>query len=138
MSITTSAIAAYQSMADEHPELVEYLHRPIHFSRQGEQAPDEAPSYAHPIFDTVDGKLFSKWNRNRVSSAQKIPTAQLSPKHGRVSASTRSRRPDLTHTIGSSRDVRHNSSHDPFEHRLRSTTTRRKKILSIALAGAPR
>ena len=44
----------------------------MHFSRQGEQAPDEAPSYPHPIFDEADGLLFSKWNWNRVTSAQKL------------------------------------------------------------------
>lgn len=72
MSITTSSVAAYHAMQREHPELAGHLHDRIHFSRQGEQAPDEAPSYPHPVFDTVDGKLFSKWNRNRVTSAQKI------------------------------------------------------------------
>lgn len=59
-------------MRREHPELVDHLHEPIHFSRQGGHAPDEAPSYPHPVFDVCDGKLFSKWNRNRVTSAQKI------------------------------------------------------------------
>lgn len=82
MSITTSSVAAYQAMRREHPELANYLHQPIHFSRQGEQAPDEAPSYPHPIFDACGGKLFSKWNRNRVTSAQKIAgVPQLSKKH---------------------------------------------------------
>src|SRR5690606_37875491 len=72
MSITTSSVAAWHAMQREHPQLAELLLEPIHFSRQGEQAPDEAPSYPHPVFDTVDGRLFSKWNRNRVTSAQKI------------------------------------------------------------------
>ena len=72
MSITTSSVAAYHAMQREYPDLLEHLHEPIHFSRQGEQAPDEAPSYPHPIFDERGGKLFSKWNRNRVTSAQKI------------------------------------------------------------------
>ena len=92
MSITTSSLAAYERMAEEHPDLVEYLHQPIHFSRQGEEAPDEAPSYPHPIFDHVDGQLFSKWNRNRVSSAQKIPASPSSPSsiERRSSASMRS------------------------------------------------
>lgn len=72
MSITTSSVAAHQAMQREHPDLVDLLHQPIHFSRQGEQAADEAPSYPHPLFDVADGKLFSKWNRNRVTSAQKL------------------------------------------------------------------
>jgi hypothetical protein len=72
MSITTSSPKAYQLMREQHPELAVWLHEPVHFSRQGEQAPDEAPTYPHPIFDEQDGKLFSKWNWNRVTSAQKI------------------------------------------------------------------
>jgi len=72
MSITTSTPAAYARMKAEFPAQVEWLRRPVHFSRQGEQAPDEAPSYPHPIFDERGGKLFSKWNWNRVTSAQKL------------------------------------------------------------------
>jgi hypothetical protein len=72
MSITTSSIEAYRLMREEQPHLADWLHRPVHFSRQGEEAPDEALSYPHPIFDEADGALFSKWNRNRVTSAQKI------------------------------------------------------------------
>ena len=82
MSITTSTPAAYERMKAEHPDLVDWLHRPVHFSRQGEQAPDEAPSYPHPIFDERDGKLFSKWNWNRVTSAQKLAgVPRLSTQH---------------------------------------------------------
>ncbi|RPJ45408.1 MAG: hypothetical protein EHM16_12760 [Betaproteobacteria bacterium] len=102
MSITTSSVAAYQAMRREHPELVEFLHQPIHFSRQGEQAPDETPSYPHPVFDTVDGKLFSKWNRNRVTSAQKIEgVPQVSKKHWQALEAFDAlvRRRDLAHSM---------------------------------------
>ncbi len=82
MSITTSSPAAYHCMQREHPEFAEWLHRPVHFSRQGEEAPDEAPSYPHPVFDVAGGQLFSKWNRNRVTSAQKLAgVPQLAPQH---------------------------------------------------------
>src|SRR5262245_51496553 len=82
MSITTSSIAAYEAMAKEYPKLAHYLREPVHFSRQGEEAPDEPPSYSHPIFDEEGGKLFSKWNRNRVTSAQKLAgVPQISSEH---------------------------------------------------------
>lgn len=102
MSITTSSIAAYEVMAKEFPELAEYLRKPVHFSRQGEEAPDEAPSYPHPIFDEQDGKLFSKWNRNRVTSAQKLPgVPQLTSEHWRALETFDRivRREDLAHTM---------------------------------------
>jgi hypothetical protein len=41
MTIVTSSLAGYKVMCAEHPQLVEWLHRPVAFSRQGEQAPDE-------------------------------------------------------------------------------------------------
>jgi alpha-ketoglutarate-dependent taurine dioxygenase len=72
MSIVSSTVSAHQRMTVEHPSLLPRLHQPIHFSRQGEQAPDEEPSYPHPVFDSEGGLLFSKWNRNRVQSAQKM------------------------------------------------------------------
>ena len=72
MSITTSSVEAYRRMQIEYPHLVDWLRKPVHFSRQGEEAPDEALTYPHPIYDEVDGRLFSKWNRNRVTSAQSI------------------------------------------------------------------
>jgi hypothetical protein len=82
LSLITSSIAAYDLMAKEHPALVDLLREPVHFSRQGEQAADEAPSYPHPIFDEAGGKLFSRWNRNRVLAAQKLDgVPQLSAPH---------------------------------------------------------
>jgi hypothetical protein len=72
MSMMSSSVTAHDLLVAERPELAEVLHSPFHFSRQAEQAPDEAPSYLNPIYDEADGKLFSKWNRNRMTSAQKI------------------------------------------------------------------
>ncbi|MDB5862962.1 MAG: hypothetical protein JWO70_768 [Betaproteobacteria bacterium] len=102
MSITTSSLEAYSRMKREHPALAEWLHRPVHFSRQGEEAPDEAPSYPHPIFDEAGGRLFSKWNRNRVTSAQKLEgVPQIPPEHREALETFDSivRRSDLAHSM---------------------------------------
>lgn len=102
MSITTSSLAAYARMQQEYPVLVEWLRRPVHFSRQGEQAPDEAPTYPHPIFDEADGKLFSKWNVNRVTSAQQLAgVPKLTARHREAleTFDRMVRRPDLAHTM---------------------------------------
>jgi len=102
MSITTSSLAAYERMKRDHPRLVEWLHRPVHFSRQGEEAPDEAPSYPHPIFDEAGGKRFSKWNWNRVNSAQKLDgVPRIPPQHWDALKTFDAlvRRPDLAHTL---------------------------------------
>src|SRR5688572_12077222 len=102
MSIVTSSVAAHERMAVEYPELVDYLHEPIHFSRQQEQAADESPSYPNPIFDEVDGALYSKWNRNRMESAQKMDDVpKLSARHREALETFDAlvRRDDLAYTM---------------------------------------
>ena len=102
MSITTSTPAAYARMQAEFPRLAGWLLRPVHVSRQGEQAPDEEPSYPHPIFDERDGKLFSKWNWNRVTSAQKIegvPKIAAPHQEALDTFDKVVRRPELAHTM---------------------------------------
>ena len=102
MSITTSSLAAYGRMQQEQPEQVAWLHRPIHFSRQGEQAPDEAPSYPHPVFDEAGGKLYSKWNVNRVTSAQKldgVPRLTAPHREALETFDRLVRRADLAHSM---------------------------------------
>jgi hypothetical protein len=72
MSMVSSSVTAHAVMQAERPDLLALLHQPYYFSRQQEQAPDEAPFYPNPVYDTRDGLLFSKWNRNRLHSAQQI------------------------------------------------------------------
>jgi len=71
-SMITSGLTARRHLMAERPDLAELAHLEFYFSRQNEQAPDEAPFYGQPLFDVADGLVFGKWNRNRVESAQKI------------------------------------------------------------------
>jgi hypothetical protein len=71
-SMVTSSVTAHNVMARERPDLAELLHQPYWFSRQQEQAPDEPLAYPNPIYDQAEGVLCSKWNRNRLTSAQQI------------------------------------------------------------------
>jgi len=73
MSMVTSSVTAHNVMVAERNDLAEALHQDFWFSRQQEQAPDEASSYPNPIFAVTDGLLFSKWNRNRMAMAQRLP-----------------------------------------------------------------
>jgi len=80
MSMVSSSITAHNTLLAERPDLAPRLHGAFHFSRQAEQAPDEAPYYPHPIFAERGGRLHSRWNRNRIISAQKLPgVPQLGP-----------------------------------------------------------
>ncbi|HYC47434.1 MAG TPA: TauD/TfdA family dioxygenase [Burkholderiales bacterium] len=102
MSMVTSSVAAYAVMRDTFPNLVELLHEPVHFSRQGEQAADEAASYPHPIFDFANGRIFSRWNRNRVTAAQKlegVPRIRERQQQALLQFDELLRRPDLMYTM---------------------------------------
>jgi hypothetical protein len=102
MSMVTSSVAAHNVMAKERPDLAEVLHRPYWFSRQQEQAPDEAPAYPNPIYDQAAGVLCSKWNRNRLISAQQIEgVAALTPRQHEALDLLDAvlRRPDLMYSM---------------------------------------
>lgn len=72
-SMVSSSLTARRVMIAERPDLAEVAHNELYcFSRQNEQAQDEAPYYAQPLFDFADGRVFGKWNRNRVEYAQKL------------------------------------------------------------------
>ena len=101
-SMVTSSVTAHNVLATERPDLAEMLHLPHHFSRQQEQAPDEGPFYPNPIYDMADGILCSKWNRNRLTMAQKIEgVPPLSADRWEALAALDGvlRRPELMHSM---------------------------------------
>jgi hypothetical protein len=71
-SMVTSSASAWQVLTQEAPDLAQLACRDFCFSRQQEQAPDEPAFYAQPLFDWCEGRLFCKWNRNRIQSAQQL------------------------------------------------------------------
>ncbi len=72
MSMLTSSVTAHGQLTAERPDLAEALHQPFWFSRQREQAPDETAAYPNPVYDIAGALLCSKWNRNRIQTAQQI------------------------------------------------------------------
>ena len=102
MSIVTSSHAAYRAFASEQPDALDWLHQPLAFSRQGEEAPDEGPFVVQPVFDTAQGRLFGRWNWNRVRSAQAIDAApRLAATHRQAleQFDLLLRRADLAHSM---------------------------------------
>jgi hypothetical protein len=71
-SMISSAVTTRKILMQERPDLAKVAHQDFYFSRQNEEAPDEPPFYGQPLFDLADNRVFCKWNRNRVQSAQKI------------------------------------------------------------------
>jgi len=72
MSMCASAATAYDIVKVERPDYAAALATDYPFSRNGEQSEDEAPWYAVPICTAEGGRVFCKWNRNRVENAQKL------------------------------------------------------------------
>ena len=72
MSMCASAVTAYALVEAERPDYAAALASDYMFSRNGEHAEDEAPWYATPVCTTQDGRVFCKWNRNRIQNAQNL------------------------------------------------------------------
>jgi TfdA family taurine catabolism dioxygenase TauD len=75
MSMCASAATAFEVVKAERPDYAQALTTDYTFSRNGEQSEGEAPWYAAPICTTRDGRVFCKWNRNRIQNAQKLDGA---------------------------------------------------------------
>ena len=71
-SIISSSVSAWQTLVRERPDLAEIAREEFHFSRNQEEALGEMPYYTQPLFDFKDGRLFGKWNRNRVMNGQDL------------------------------------------------------------------
>lgn len=102
MSMVSSSLRAHNEIARNRPDIAEILDQPFYFSRQAEEAPDEAAFYPNPVFDMQDGVFCSKWNRNRINSAQKIAgVQQLTPRQREAMdvMDDTLRRPDLMYEM---------------------------------------
>ena len=101
-SMISSGVTAWKYLIKERPDLADIAHQYFYFSRQSEQAADEAPYYGQPLFDEESGNLFCKWNRNRVQSAQKltgVPKLSEAQKETMDVLDKILRRPELMYTM---------------------------------------
>jgi len=71
-SIVSSSVSTWNQLLKENPTLAAVAQQEFYFGRNTEEAPDEEPCYHQPLFDSADGRLFGKWNRNRVRTAQAL------------------------------------------------------------------
>lgn len=72
MSMCASAATAFDVVKAERPDYARALATDYPFSRNGEQTEGEAPWYAVPICTAHEGRIFCRWNRNRIENAQKL------------------------------------------------------------------
>lgn len=71
ISRVCSSVAIYEQMARETPDLAKALTEPIHYSRQGEEAPSEQPFYTTPIVSFADGWFSCRYVRNHTRHAHR-------------------------------------------------------------------
>ena len=101
-SMVSSSVTAREILMAERPDLAELAHQDFYFSRQQEETEDETPAYGQPFFDTCEGRVFGKWNRNRVQSAQKIdgvPTLSETQRETMDTLDAILQRPDVMFTM---------------------------------------
>jgi hypothetical protein len=72
MSMCVSAATAHAIVQAERPDYAAALSTDYTFSRNGEEAHGEAAWYPVPICTVADGRVFCKWNRNRLENAQRL------------------------------------------------------------------
>ena len=102
MSMVTSSLSALAALTAAWPHLAEVARENFYFSRQNEQAEDEGPYYGQPLYDEAEGRIFCKWNRNRVQSAQRIegvPQLTSAQRETMDALDTILQRPDLMFTM---------------------------------------
>ncbi len=85
MSRISSTLAARQKMEREAPELVKELFEPIHYSRQGEESPEQRPYYRAPTFSEQDGWFSCRYSRNHTRHAHKFDGVPH-PRHTQLAA----------------------------------------------------
>lgn len=69
-SMVSSSVRALRLMQQQVPDLYAALQQPFTFSRQGEEAADEAPHYQASIAGVIEGQHFCRHIRNHIKSAQ--------------------------------------------------------------------
>jgi len=72
MSSIVSSVALHNEMMRRRPDLAKLLYQPFHVDRRGEQADGETPYYLTPIFNYYKSRLFIRYNRPYIESAQRF------------------------------------------------------------------
>lgn len=102
LSMISSSLTAHNIICAERPDIAEILYQPFYFSRQAEEAPDEAKFYPNPVFDTLGDVFCSKYNRNRINMAQKMEGVPALTERQRAAMEVMDevlRRPDVMYSM---------------------------------------
>lgn len=73
MSSIVSSVALHNEMMRRRPDLAKLLYQSFHVDRRGEQAEGDTPYYLTPIFNYYKSRLYIRYNRPYIESAQRFP-----------------------------------------------------------------
>ena len=80
LSSIVSSVSIHNEMIATHPDLARLLYERWYVDRRGEQAEGDTPYYITSVFNYYDGRLFNRFNRMYIESAQRFPEVpRLSP-----------------------------------------------------------
>lgn len=80
-SLVVSAGAIHNAILERRPDLIDVFYNDVYHSRQGDQAPGEAPAYPKPIFGFRDGYFAGQFSPLYVRTAQEFPDVpRLTPR----------------------------------------------------------
>lgn len=71
-SSVASSLAVYNTMAAERPDLLQRLHEDFYFDARKEQGEGEAPFYPTPIYQRLGEKVYCRYVRRFIDSAQRF------------------------------------------------------------------
>lgn len=79
-SCIASSAGIHNAMLERHPDLLELLYGPFHVDYRGEEKPGEKPYYIQPVFTRHEGRLFGRYGRTYINTAQRFEEApRLTP-----------------------------------------------------------
>lgn len=72
-SRVVSAHAVHNEVMARRPDLLKVLYEDFCVDRRGEAPPGKKPYYPGPMFSVLEGRLFCRYNRGYIESAQRFP-----------------------------------------------------------------
>ena len=72
LSRIVSSTAIHNAVLQRRPDLLEVMYGTFQFDRRGEAPEGKAPWYSGPLFCLLDGRLFCRFNRTFIESAQRF------------------------------------------------------------------
>ena len=72
LSRIVSSKTLHDVLLERHPEVLATLYEPFHMDRRGEAPAGKLPYYSGPCFEWVEGRLFCRYNRSFIESAQRF------------------------------------------------------------------